>query len=205
MKEKLEKITAYMKNPKMTFFVDISDFGESLQNDLDIQENDNCILMTYKLVVNKNEYIDLENEHFESWPVDSVIDGAIRELSNVLNNNHRFRMVATFEKIKHETDAGEQLQYTIHVLVNIRHSNIDALQNCLANNRVDDLCNAKLYSVAICNMGQIKNLPNDTWCISPVDDMKVAVDLMKKQSKKDGELVLLKYDDCEYECPICIK
>ncbi len=174
------KTDVYLNNPKIRQLLYDEDLLEYLKEDLDIHENDHCVLMTYKYVINKpmgTEPDDWDSMTLKPDDIQTIVYDSMLEFNLLLGINNpkeAFKMIATAEITDKEFNNNEISQAMVHILVNIRQLDITELKNILPDRKSDWFKRVEFDSIFVENT-QFPKPYRDRWYIEPVSNMAYAV------------------------------
>lgn len=132
-----QKADIFIKNPKIRPYIQTEDIFIRMKQDLDIHDDDNLVLLTYKFVLdNKNSTIT----NYKMYPnnIKSYFKEIIVEFNESLGKTNRtdyFKMMATAEikDYNNEYDYEFSSSCTLYMIVNIGNLDMDTLRKVFSN------------------------------------------------------------------------
>lgn len=185
------KCDVFVEKPKIKPFIKGDELRHYLKEDLDIKENDNLVLLTYKYVKDwKNStianYNNISPEDIQLFAYANMVE--FNHLLGNTNESDYFKMMMTAEIKDYNNGCGEySITCMLNIIVNIRQFNFEYLTKVFPQ-KDSEWFNEKVNFESIFIQDKQYTKPyRNRWYMEPVSDACVVISRLNSKYKTEHE------------------
>lgn len=199
----------FLKNPVIRPAVTLEEIRERVYSDLNIKENDNTILLTFKVVNDRpnGEYWVWERDGIYPDDITETLDDCMDEFNRIFGNVNKgdyFKSMMTAEIIESDYQDKPLVRCKWHILINTRNISKEDITNVLKQTKTKFFNRITFDSIFV-NDTEFPKPYKHIWYIEPVKNIEETMFLiMEKYHKtyKSYDYNIPKKPDCFFDWPI---